>query len=148
MQRCAAARSVPFTQCFAMAFQRRFQCTPCVAEGARTLCWRGGSQCGSNARAEIVVRYRLPVRDLGRQHHIDTDGTMRDIDLREMPVAQAMMGQARECWLATDVSKFNHAALAEFGQLQRIKRVFTEALPPAPFPAILQEAGVALTIAP
>lgn len=79
---------------------------------------------------------------------IDPDGTMRDIDLREMPVAQTMMSQARECWLATDVSKFNHAALAESGRLHHIKRVFTEALPPAPFPALMQEAGVALTIAP
>ncbi|MDO9004850.1 MAG: DeoR/GlpR family DNA-binding transcription regulator [Aquabacterium sp.] len=79
---------------------------------------------------------------------IDPDGTMRDIDLRELPVAQAMMTQARECWLATDVSKFNQAALAESGRLHHIKRVFTEALPPAPFPALLQEAGVALTIAP
>ncbi|MGH6646394.1 DeoR/GlpR family DNA-binding transcription regulator [Aquabacterium sp.] len=79
---------------------------------------------------------------------IDPDGTMRDIDLRELPVAQAMMNQARECWLATDVSKFNQAALAESGRLHHIKRVFTEALPPPPFPALLQEAGVALTIAP
>jgi DeoR family glycerol-3-phosphate regulon repressor len=79
---------------------------------------------------------------------IDPDGTMRDIDLRELPVAQAMMAQARECWLATDVSKFSHAALAESGRLHHIKRVFTEALPPAHFPALMQEAGVALTIAP
>jgi len=79
---------------------------------------------------------------------IDADGTFRDIDQREIPVAQTMMAQARECWLATDVSKFNQAALAEAGRLQHIKRVFTEALPPAPFPLLLQEAGVALTIAP
>lgn len=79
---------------------------------------------------------------------IDPDGTMRDIDLREMPVAQTMMAQSRECWLATDVSKFSQAALAESGRLHHIKRVFTEALPPAPFPALMQEAGVALTIAP
>jgi DeoR family glycerol-3-phosphate regulon repressor len=79
---------------------------------------------------------------------IDVDGTLRDSDLRELPVAQTMMAQARECWLATDVSKFNHAALAEAGRLKNIKRVFTEALPPAPFPLLLQEAGVALTIAP
>ena len=79
---------------------------------------------------------------------IDADGTLRDRDLREQPAVQAMMGQARETWLVADVSKFNHPALAAVARLQDIKRVFTNALPPAPFPALLQEWGVALTIAP
>lgn len=79
---------------------------------------------------------------------IDPDGTLRDMDLREQPVAQTMVGQARETWLAVDVSKFHHVALAEAGRIESIKRVFTEALPPAPFPTLLQEAGVGLTIAP
>ncbi len=78
---------------------------------------------------------------------IDPDGSIRDMDLREMPVAQTMISHARESWLAVDVSKFNHTALAEVGQLIKFKRIFTEALPPAPFPQLLQEAGVALTIA-
>ena len=59
-----------------------------------------------------------------------------------------MMGQARETWLVADVSKFNHPALAAVTRMQEIKRVFTNALPPAPFPVLLQEWGVALTIAP
>ena len=79
---------------------------------------------------------------------IDADGTLRDRDLREQPAVQAMMGQARETWLVADVSKFNHPALAAVTRMQEIKRVFTNALPPAPFPALLQEWGVALTIAP
>jgi len=78
---------------------------------------------------------------------IDADGSLRDVDLREQPVVQAMVHQARETWLVADVSKFHHAALAEAARLQHITRTFTEALPPAPFPALLQEAGVALTIA-
>ena len=78
---------------------------------------------------------------------IDPDGSIRDMDLREMPAAQAMISHARESWLAVDVSKFNHTALAEVGQLHKFQRIFTEALPPAPFPQLLQEAGVALTIA-
>lgn len=79
---------------------------------------------------------------------IDADGSLRDRDLREQPAVQTMMAQARETWLVADVSKFNHPALAEVAHLQHIKRMFTNALPPAPFPKLLQEWGVALTIAP
>lgn len=78
---------------------------------------------------------------------IDPDGTLRDRDLRELPAAQAMMSQSRETWLVADASKFHQPALAKVGHLKDMKRVFTEALPPAPFPALLQEWGVALTIA-
>jgi len=78
---------------------------------------------------------------------IDADGTLRDRDLRELPVAQTLVEQARETWLVADVSKFNEVELAKIGHLQGLKRVFTEGLPPAPYPKMLQEWGVALTIA-
>jgi DeoR family glycerol-3-phosphate regulon repressor len=78
---------------------------------------------------------------------IDVDGSLRDRDLREQPVVQAQIEQAREAWLVADVSKFSGAELAKVADLRSLKRVFTEALPPAPYPARLQEWGVALTIA-
>lgn len=78
---------------------------------------------------------------------IDPDGTLRDRDQREGPATLAMMAQARESWLVADASKFNHTALAKVCHLQDMKRVFTEALPPAPFARLLHEWGVALTIA-
>lgn len=78
---------------------------------------------------------------------IDAEGNLRDRDLREMPAAQAMMNQSQETWLVADVSKFTHQALAKVGHLNQVKRVFTEALPPPPFPQMLQEWNVALTIA-
>ena len=78
---------------------------------------------------------------------IDEDGTLRDRDLRELPVAQTLVEQARETWLVADVSKFSEAELAKVGHLQTMKRVFTDALPPAPYPKMLQEWDVGLTIA-
>ncbi len=78
---------------------------------------------------------------------IDADGTMRDRDLRELAVAQTMVEQARETWMVADVSKFSTTELAAVGHLKTLKRLFTEALPPAPYPAMLQEWDVALTIA-
>ena len=58
------------------------------------------------------------------------------------------VSQAREVWLVADVSKFGQPGLAQVAHLRDCKRVFTQALPPAPFPKLLQEWGIALTIAP
>lgn len=79
---------------------------------------------------------------------IDADGSMRDRDLHELPVVQTMQAQARETWVVADASKFNQSALAQLGHLQSVQRIYTEALPPPPFPKALHEWGVALTIAP
>jgi len=37
--------------------------------------------------------------------------------------------------------------MVEVGQLAQIDRLFTDAMPPAPFPALLEEAGARLVIA-
>jgi DeoR family glycerol-3-phosphate regulon repressor len=78
---------------------------------------------------------------------IDPDGSLRDCDQREGPASQALMAQAKTNWLVADMSKFNQTALAEVGHLKTMQRVFTEALPPAPFAQLMHEWGVALTIA-
>lgn len=79
---------------------------------------------------------------------VDPDGTLRDQDMRELPVAQTMVAQARETWLVADASKFNAAEFAKVAHLKDMKRVFTEALPQAPYPQMMHEWNVALTIAP
>ena len=79
---------------------------------------------------------------------IDPDGTIRDRDHRDRPVIEAVHEQARESWLVADSSKFNQQALAEVTSLQKMDRVFTEALPPQHITQLLHEAQVALTIAP
>lgn len=79
---------------------------------------------------------------------IDNDGSLRDRDLRELPVLQALQEQAKETWVVADASKFNQGALAQLGHLKDVQRIYTEALPPPPFPKNLHEWGVALTIAP
>ncbi|MBP7657805.1 MAG: DeoR/GlpR transcriptional regulator, partial [Pseudoxanthomonas sp.] len=77
---------------------------------------------------------------------IEPDGSLRDFDYREVKVAQTIIEQAREVWLAADHSKFNRPAMVQLATLPQIDRLFTDAPPPEPFPALLQEAEVALTI--
>ena len=78
---------------------------------------------------------------------IESDGSLRDFDLREVKVAQAIIAQAREVWLAADASKFNRPAMIELATLSRIDCLFTDADPPAPFPALLEQAQVRCNIA-
>ena len=78
---------------------------------------------------------------------IEPDGSLRDFDYREVKVAQTIIEQAREVWLAADHSKFNRPAMVQLATLNQIGRLFTDAPPPEPFPALLQDAGVICTVA-
>ena len=73
---------------------------------------------------------------------IEADGTLRDFDYREVNVARAIIEQSREVWLAADHSKFNRPAMVEVGRLTQVDTLYTDDLPPEPFPALLAEAGV------
>ncbi len=73
---------------------------------------------------------------------IEADGSLRDFDLREVEVARAILGHAREVWLAADHSKFNRPAMVEIGRLGQIGTLWTDRQPPEPFPELLEAAGV------
>lgn len=78
---------------------------------------------------------------------IEADGSLRDYDYREVQVSQTILSHAREVWLAADISKFNRPAMVEVGRLSQIDRLFTDAAPPEPFPALLAEAQVRCDVA-
>ena len=74
---------------------------------------------------------------------IESDGTLRDFDYREVKVAQAIIRASRQVWLAADHSKFNRPAMVEVGRLDQVDKLFTDCPPPASFNPLLIEAGVA-----
>jgi len=78
---------------------------------------------------------------------IEADGSLRDFDYREVKVARAIIEQSRTVWLASDHSKFNRPAMVELARLDELDMLFTDAAPPAPFPALLAEAGVQCIVA-
>jgi DeoR family transcriptional regulator, glycerol-3-phosphate regulon repressor len=78
---------------------------------------------------------------------IEADGTLRDFDYREVKVAQTIIGQSREVWLAADHSKFNRPAMVEVARLDQLDMLFCDAPPPEPFPALLADAGVVCEVA-
>ncbi len=98
------------------------------------------------AAVDFIRQFKVDIAIIGISG-IEADGTLRDYDYREVKVAQTIITHAREVWVAADNSKFNRPAMVEVGQLAQIDCLFTDAPPPAPFPALLEEAGVRLVVA-
>lgn len=98
------------------------------------------------AAVDFIGQFRVDIGIIGISG-IEPDGTLRDYDYREVKVAQAIIRQSREVWLATDHSKFNRPAMVEMARMQQLDRLFTDAELPSPYAALLAEAGVQLDIA-
>ena len=98
------------------------------------------------AAVDFIKQFRVDIAVIGISG-VESDGTLRDFDYREVKVAQTIMAAAREVWVAADSSKFNRPAMVEMARLPQIDRLFTDAPPPEPFPALLAEANVRCDIA-
>jgi DeoR family glycerol-3-phosphate regulon repressor len=98
------------------------------------------------AAVDFIRQFKVDIAVIGISG-IEADGTLRDYDYREVKVAQTIVAHAREVWLAADHSKFNRPAMVEVADLSQIDRLFTDAPPPEPFPALLAEAQVRCTVA-
>jgi len=95
---------------------------------------------------EFMRQFKVDIGLIGISG-IESDGTLRDYDYHEVNVAKAIIEHSREVWLAADHSKFNRPAMVELARLAQIDMLFTDAAPPAPFPALLADAGVQLAVA-
>lgn len=96
---------------------------------------------------DFIRQFRVDLAVIGISG-IEQDGTLRDYDLREVKVAQTIIAQSREVWLAADYSKFDRRAMIELARLDQIDVLYTNAAPPPPYATLLQEAGVQCVIAP
>jgi len=98
------------------------------------------------AAVDFIRQFKVDIAVIGISA-IEADGSLRDYDYREVKVSQTIIAHAREVWLAADISKFNRPAMVAVAQLSQIDRLFTDAPPPEPFPALLSEAQVRYEVA-
>lgn len=98
------------------------------------------------AAVDFIRQFKVDIGLVGISG-IESDGTLRDFDYREVMVARAIIEHSRQVWLAADHSKFNRPAMAEVARLQQLDLLFTDETPPDPFPALLNDAGVELVVA-
>ncbi len=98
------------------------------------------------ATVEFMAQFRVDIGVIGISG-IEPDGTLRDFDVREVKVAQAIIRASRQVWLAADHSKFGRPAMVEVGRLGQVDRLFTDRPPPPAWAGLLADAGVACTLA-
>jgi DeoR family glycerol-3-phosphate regulon repressor len=75
---------------------------------------------------------------------IDQDGTLLDFDFREVKVAQAIVANARQVFLATDHTKFGRPAMVKLAHISVLDALFTDNAPPRPFLDMLARERVAV----
>ncbi len=98
------------------------------------------------AAVEFIRQFKVDIGLIGISG-IESDGSLRDYDLREVQVARAIIEQSRRVWLAADHSKFNRPAMVEVARLEQIDTLFTDTAPPKHFAALLAEADVQCVVA-
>ncbi|PLC52190.1 DeoR family transcriptional regulator [Pollutimonas nitritireducens] len=98
------------------------------------------------ATVDFIHQFKVDIALIGISG-IEADGSLRDFDYREVKVSQAIIANAREVWLAADASKFNRLAMVRVAHLGQIDRLFTDDVPPEPFPELLARAQVRCDIA-
>ncbi len=98
------------------------------------------------AAVDFIRQFKVDIGLIGISG-IESDGSLRDYDLREVQVARAIIEQSRRVWLAADHSKFNRPAMVEVARLEQIDTLFTDVPPPKHFAALLSEADVQCMVA-
>jgi DeoR family transcriptional regulator, glycerol-3-phosphate regulon repressor len=98
------------------------------------------------AAVDFIRQFRVDIGIVGISG-IESDGSLRDFDFREVKVARAIIEQSREVWMAAGHDKFNRPAMVEMARIHQLDRLFTDAPPPEPFAALLAEANVELDVA-
>lgn len=98
------------------------------------------------ATTELISQFKMDIGILGISA-IDGDGDLLDFDDREVRVAQTMMRNARQVYLAADHTKFGRNAMTRLGNIASIDAFFTDQKPPLPFCERLLGTETALRIA-
>jgi DeoR family transcriptional regulator, glycerol-3-phosphate regulon repressor len=78
---------------------------------------------------------------------IDEDGSLLEFDYQEVRVAQAIIRNSRQVYLAADHSKFHRNPVVRQGNIAQLDALFTDRQPPDAVMPLLESHGVALHIA-
>ncbi|MGD9508624.1 MAG: DeoR/GlpR family transcriptional regulator [Geminicoccaceae bacterium] len=98
------------------------------------------------ATIDLIRQFRVDYGVIGISG-IDLDGTLLDFDYQEVRVAQAIIANSRQVFLAADHSKFGRNAMVRLGSLDDVDALFTDAPPPQPLQQRIETGNVALFVA-
>ncbi len=98
------------------------------------------------AALDLIGQFKVDIGIIGISG-IDADGSLLDFDYREVRVAQRIMANSAQVFLAADHTKFGRNAMCRSAHLDRVDALFSDRAPPKAFRAALAAAEVALHIA-
>ena len=98
------------------------------------------------ATIDLIRQFRVDYGVIGISG-IDLDGTLLDFDYQEVRVAQAIIANSREVFLAADHSKFGRNAMVRLGGLEDVDALFTDAPPPPELRQRIEASEVDLFVA-
>lgn len=98
------------------------------------------------AALSFIEQFKVDIGLIGISG-IDTDGTLRDFDMREVMVARAIARQSRQVWLVADASKFGRPAMIEMAPLKVVHTLFTDTPPEPDFERLLRDQDVRCVVA-
>ncbi|MEC7119902.1 MAG: DeoR/GlpR family transcriptional regulator [Pseudomonadota bacterium] len=98
------------------------------------------------ATVDFVRQFKVDIAVIGISG-IDADGDLLDFDYQEVRVAQAIVNQSRQIFLAADHSKFGRNAMIRMGNISHATHLFTDQMPPESVVRAMQEHATQLVIA-
>ncbi len=98
------------------------------------------------AAVDFIRQFKVDYAIIGTSG-IDEDGTLLDYDYREVKVARAIMGSARQTMLVADSLKYERTAPVRIGHLSDLDCFVTNEMPPPRLAAICNESGVRVELA-
>lgn len=97
------------------------------------------------ATVEFINQFKVDFGIIGISG-IDPDGTLLDFDYREVKVAQAIIANARQIFLATDHTKFGRPAMVKLGHISVADALFVDRPPSQAFQDLLAAERVAVHV--
>ncbi|TBR44871.1 DeoR/GlpR family transcriptional regulator [Marinomonas agarivorans] len=98
------------------------------------------------ATLDFINQFRVDFGIVGISGIDPNDGSLLDYDYQEVRVAQSIINNSRNVFLAADSAKFGRNAVVRLGSISQVDRLFTDRLPPEPIQTLLQENTVELTL--
>ena len=99
------------------------------------------------AALDLIGQFKVDIGVIGISG-IDADGSLLDFDYREVRVAQRIMANSAQVYLAADHTKFGRNAMCRSAHVEQLDALFTDRAPAQTYCEILETAGVALHVAP
>ena len=98
------------------------------------------------AAVDFINQFKVDYAVIGVSA-IDEDGSLLDYDFREVRVAQAILANARQVILVTDLLKLQRNAPVRLGHISQIDTIVVDAELPEQLAAICREHGVEVVVA-